>query len=421
MIPPQRPSHWLSVVLVCLLLAANGPATVLAQSEPSEGQDRVYLPFVQQPAQLSSSEQTLESDDGPAVTEVEIPPAAVGQVMAANRIAYLPAYVTDNRLERPIYTAAAGLPRLSPALRAASGRRQVVVRLLEPSVGEMVAFQVGAASVDRQQAQLATLQTAQAALISEVQSLDASAVVLGTVQKALNAVILEVDTAALPELAANPAVLSVRPVVDYEQALTETVPYIGATAVQQAGFDGRGVRVAVVDSGIDYTHKHFGGPGTVAAYELAYGKVITDPRNTARDGLFPTPKVLEGVDFVGESWPDGDLAPDDDPIDFEGHGTHVADIIGGNGGVAPGVELFADKVCSSIDTACRGVALIQAMDYVLDPNGDGDLSDHMDVVNMSLGANYGTAFDDDLSYAVDVASALGVLTIASAGNGADKP
>ena len=34
-----------------------------------------------------------------------------------------------------------------------------------------------------------------------------------------------------------------------------------------------------------------------------------------REGLFPTAKVVEGYDFVGEAWPDGELAPDEDPID----------------------------------------------------------------------------------------------------------
>ncbi len=54
-------------------------------------------------------------------------------------------------------------------------------------------------------------------------------------------------------------------------ALSETVPYIGAADVQANGFDGSGIRVAVLDSGIDYTHANFAGPGTLAAYEAAYG------------------------------------------------------------------------------------------------------------------------------------------------------
>ncbi len=105
-----------------------------------------------------------------------------------------------------------------------------------------------------------------------------------------------------------------------------------------------------------------------------------------------------------------------------GHGTHVADIIGGAKGMAPRASLYAVKVCSSISTACSGVALIQAMDWAMDPNGDGYLSDHVDIVNMSLGSDYGTVYDDDLSLAVERASHYaGILTVASAGNGANKP
>ena len=60
------------------------------------------------------------------------------------------------------------------------------------------------------------------------------------------------------------------------------------------------------------------------------------------------------------------------------------------------------------------------MDFALDPNGDGRIRDRVDIINMSLGSPYGQPFDDDLSAAVDNASKVGVLTVASAGNSADK-
>lgn len=117
-------------------------------------------------------------------------------------------------------------------------------------------------------------------------------------------------------------------------------------------------------------------------------------------------------------------APDPDPLDDgpqAGHGTHVADIIGGVGGVAPGVDLYSVKVCSSVSNSCSGIALIQGMEFAVDPNGDANTSDRVDVINMSLGSQYGQPFDDDLSAAVNQATLLGVLTVASAGNGGDKP
>jgi subtilisin family serine protease len=48
-------------------------------------------------------------------------------------------------------------------------------------------------------------------------------------------------------------------------------------------------------------------------------------------------------------------------------------------------------------------------------------NDRVDIINMSLGAPYGQPFDDDLSAAVDNATRLGILTVASAGNSGDKP
>ncbi|HEU0245121.1 MAG TPA: S8 family serine peptidase, partial [Candidatus Limnocylindrales bacterium] len=146
--------------------------------------------------------------------------------------------------------------------------------------------------------------------------------------------------------------------------------------------------------------------------------------------LFPTAKVIGGYDFVGEGWPNTALAPDPDPIPCgptikdvcDGtHGSHVADIIAGKLGVAPAAKLLAVKVCSSVSTSCSGVALIQGMDYAMDPNGDGATSDAADIINMSLGSPYGPAPDDDLSAASDNASAAGIVVVASAGNSGDKP
>ena len=99
---------------------------------------------------------------------------------------------------------------------------------------------------------------------------------------------------------------------------------------------------------------------------------------------------MGGFDFVGEKWPNAALAPDPDPIDCGpsaiplpcagGHGTHVADIIAGNDGashkgVAPGASLYAVKVCSSVSTACSGVALLQGIEFALDPDGELDAAD----------------------------------------------
>ena len=312
--------------------------------------------------------------------------------------------------------------QVAPELKKAAGVVEVVVRLAQPSVAEAAGKDVkwrGAKLTSVQQ------KSYKASLDAEQQTLVSQLVALGGVEtarltRALNAVVIKIDASKIPAISQLQGVVSVRPIGNYSLADSDVVQLIEANLVHWDGADGTGIRVAVLDSGIDYTHKNLGGAGTDDAYTAAYGTQPDDPRNTTRDGLFPTAKVIEGFDFVGESWPNGDRTEDPDPIDYEGHGTHVGDIIAGELGVAPGASLYAVKVCSAVATSCNGVALLKAVDYSLDPNGDGDIADAVDVMNLSLGSDYGQK-EDDLSYALGIASQLGVIVVASAGNAGDRP
>ncbi len=319
--------------------------------------------------------------------------------------------LADLALDAPLLLEGLAVGQLSAELRGAQGAQQVIIRLTAPSGAD--AFERGADTRAARNAAIAQ----QNALINMVRALDPTARVIARIQTVLNAVFVEVSAAALPQLAQDPRVTRIAPVGTYQTDLSETVRYIGASAVKATGFDGSGVVVAVLDSGIDYTHAVFGGSGNPADY-AANDPTILEP------GTFPTAKVVGGYDFVGSLWPAGPLLPDPDPLDDgpeAGHGTHVAHIIGGAGGVAPGVRLYAVKVCSSISTACSGIAVLQGVDFAADPDGDGRYSDRVDIINMSFGAPYGQPFDDDLAAAVDNATKLGILTVASAGNAGDKP
>ena len=262
----------------------------------------------------------------------------------------------------------------------------------------------------------------QQAFIARVLTASPSSQVVASVRVVMNAVFIETDRAGLDAMGKDVAVTRVVPVGNYQIDLSETVPYIGAETVHGLGIRGGGVRVAVLDSGIDYLHADLGGSGNPADF------AANDPSTTA-DGGFPSSKVIGGYDFVGGTWPNTGLIPDADPLDKtpagfadgSGHGTHVSSIIAGTQGVAPDAKLYAVKVCSSVSSSCSGIALIEGMEFAADPNGDGDPSDHVDIVNMSLGSNYGQPFDDDLSFAVDNATQLGVLTVAAAGNAGNKP
>jgi hypothetical protein len=146
-------------------------------------------------------------------------------------------------------------------------------------------------------------------------------------------------------------------------------------------------------------------------------------RHPVRPGA---PKVIGGYDFVGEAWPNGDVAPDPNPIDFEGHGTHVADILSGrsadgtHNGLAPGLQLYAYKACSAVTTGCNGTAVLEAIDRALDPNQDGNMSDAVDLINMSLGSFYGQPESAD-TLAVSNAVRAGVVVAVAAGNDGDRP
>ena len=332
----------------------------------------------------------------------------------------------------------------SQGVHKATGQVNAVVRLKDAPLavvnGKNWKQSGGTLNPAQQRSYAQGLAREQGVLIPKIRGLGGTH--LASLTKALNAVIVSIDASKLDDVAKLPNVASVREIGDYELDLSETVPYIGAAAVQSGGVDGTGVTVAVLDSGIDYTHASMGGAGTAAAYEDAYGDRTKDRDNTvinnkppATGDDFPTAKVIGGFDFVGEEWPSGALDPDPDPIDCGdaviappcagGHGTHVADIIAGVGasegvGTAPGAKLLAAKVCSAVSTSCSGVALLQGMEFALDPNGDGNVADAADVINMSLGSNYGQK-EDDLSFASTNAVNAGVVVVAAAGNAADRP
>ena len=279
----------------------------------------------------------------------------------------VPAGIDDLRLDQPITGVAPTRPtKLDASLLSATGTRQVVVRLAAPSVAEVAADGGGTAA---QRTARATVTAQQDRFVASTEGS-----VMARTEVAANAVVLEVDAAELTALAADPNVVSIRPVIDYRLALSDTVPYIGAAELHdEEGVTGEGITVAVLDTGIDYTHDAFGG---YSNYTNQYGADTTDPENKDMPNwanISDETNIIGGFDFVGEAWPDdtdsgGPLRPDADPIGCGGkpigtapdaplcdggHGTHVADIIGGIDGVAPGVEMYAVKVCSAVSTCLQ--------------------------------------------------------------------
>ncbi|CAN5400551.1 hypothetical protein BH09SUM1_BH09SUM1_26270 [soil metagenome] len=235
-----------------------------------------------------------------------------------------------------------------------------------------------------------------------------------------------------------PGVVSIMAMQPQTPDLSTSVPFIHAPQVwEAANAIGDGVRIGIIDTGIDYLHTDFGGPGT--GYETNDHAVLGD------SPAFPGPRVVGGTDLAGDSYNAGSSststpAPDPDPVDCQGHGSHVAGITGGSGvnsdgttyagpynttipfssfrigpGVAPRASLLSIKVFG-----CTGSTLLvaQGFEYAADPNDDNDFSDHLDVVNVSIGSNYSVAESPE-GMAADVLASLGTVVVCSAGNSGD--
>jgi len=138
----------------------------------------------------------------------------------------------------------------------------------------------------------------------------------------INGFSAEINEASLEELQQNPEVLSIEIDREVKIMLQESVPLINADdahSLQLSGqnITGTGQTICIIDTGIDYDHADLGGPG------------------------FPNSRILDGYDFVSD---------DSDPIDDNGHGTHVAGIAAASGGIiglAPGANIIAIKALDS--------------------------------------------------------------------------
>lgn len=200
--------------------------------------------------------------------------------------------------------------------------------------------------------------------------------------------------------------------------------FIGATDANARGIRGQGMKVGIIDTGIDYTHAMLGGAGTPEAYKAI------DP--SKENSAFPTSKVVGGIDLVGTEY-DSDSADfsrrtpkvDANPLDEGGHGSHVAGTVAGRGdgvssydGVAPDASLYAIKVFGA-DGSTGDAVVVAGLEYSADPNGDLSLDDKLDVVNLSLGSSYGSPHIL-YSEAMGNLSRGGTIVVASAGNSGDN-
>ena len=275
--------------------------------------------------------------------------------------------------------------------------------------------------------------------------------VQNTMEFVLNAAVVDMPANRIARLKEIAGVKSVRRAGMYQmnQAQPPSVgELIGTVPVNNAGNKGAGVAIAYLDSGVDYTHATFSGPGTVAFFNAAVAGTNATTLGAHNAGFFPNgPRVKGGYDWVGETWGVvngvvvGAVSPDPNPIDRSGHGTHGASAAAGaavpasllRAGSAPEATLLAYKVCSSVSSSCEGSALLNSMESVMqyaagNPNANQPGANNPAlppgtryVINMSLGATYGNENIDDLSEASRNAVRAGITVVVSAGNSNDIP
>ena len=265
--------------------------------------------------------------------------------------------------------------------------------------------------------------------------------VVAEMQSAYNGMQVTIPQNAVDDVAALPNVVAVYPARTYTLDNAVSVPFLGVPQVwQSTGYTGEGVKIGIIDTGIDYTHADFGGPGTAAAYAAAHANetAAADPTLFGPDA----PRVKGGIDLVGDSYnadPTADTYqpvphPDANPLDCQGHGSHVAGTAAGDGvnadgstytgpydastpsksygigpGVAPQADLYAIRVFG-----CAGSTdvVVPAIDWAVDHG--------IDVINMSLGSPFGRGDDPD-AVAASNAVGAGVVVVASAGNEGPSP
>ena len=160
--------------------------------------------------------------------------------------------------------------------------------------------------------------------------------------------------------------------------LDKSVPFIGGNIPKLEGIDGAGIKVAVIDTGVDFNHPDLFGWG-------------------------PDGKVIGGYNFIEEGKP---------PLDTNGHGTQVAGVIAADGklkGVSPKAKILAYKV-SENGEAVSSDLIIKAIDK--------SIEDGADVINISLGVN---KTNGSIDHAVDKALANNIFVVTAAGNDGPLP
>jgi subtilisin family serine protease len=290
-----------------------------------------------------------------------------------------------------------------PRPRVTNGQRMIVV-LTAPSLADRVAASGGRASDAQEQS---WTQAAADSLRALIFKLGVQGVRIRTdfrFTRVLNGFSATLDPRAIGLLERDPGVVGVYPVRTAYPASGPSTPDLGPSdaampTVSFQDFDGRGVTIALLDTGVERSH----------------------PLIASR--------ILDGVDIVGGDPLATPMRKPDSTGELERHGTQMAGILVGDGGpggmrgVAPGAAIIPIRVAGWQRDAqgdwgvyARTDQLVAGLENAVDPNQDGDAHDAARVALVALAEPYGAFTDGPAARAARGALALDTLVVAPAGN-----
>lgn len=230
----------------------------------------------------------------------------------------------------------------------------------------------------------------------------------------INGFSMEGEYQELATIQSTPGVVSVRIAKTFQPSMTESKDIVQAQKVwEDLGYYGEGLVVAVVDSGVNYHHKDMTLPAdSKTKAKWTKTSIATTLASTPIDDKWYSDKVPSGYDWADM---DNDVIPT-----LSQHGMHVTGTVGANGnkesggikGIAPGVQILAEKVFSDTNSVAYEDDVIAGIYHAVELGAN--------VINLSLGSDAGTVSeeDDPIQKAIRVATERGTLVVAAGGNAA---